>query len=140
VQRVTELEKQTEANQQRIAAYNKAIAERFQEGCLVTTGGKPDLEAWSELLETDPDFAEEFAQTFDNPDVPEADDEFDPDSYDSYLNMELALERDDTTPEFAKVTKVRQSHQTHEGCRGQSDWHRSRHPYPRHPIIRSRAP
>lgn len=105
VQRVTELEKQTEANQQRMAVFDKAIAAQFQEGSLVTTGGKPDLAAWSELLETDPDFAEEFAQTFDNPDVPEADAEFDPDSYDSYLNMELALERDDTTPEFAKVTK-----------------------------------
>jgi hypothetical protein len=105
VQRVTELEKQTDANQQRIAAFDKAIAGRFHEGRLVTTGGKPDLAAWSELLETDPDFAEEFAQTFDNPDVPEADDEFDPDSFDSYLNMELALDRDDTTPELAKVTK-----------------------------------
>ncbi len=58
VQRVTELEKQTEATHQRIAAYDKAIAERFQEGRLVTTGGKPDLAAWSELLETDADFAE----------------------------------------------------------------------------------
>jgi hypothetical protein len=37
--------------------------------------------------------------------VPEADDEFDPDSFDSYLNMELALERDDTTAELAKFTK-----------------------------------
>jgi hypothetical protein len=46
-----------------------------------------------------------FAQTFNNPDVPEADDEFDPDSFDSYLNMELALERYDTTSELAKVTK-----------------------------------
>jgi hypothetical protein len=105
VQRVTALEKQTEANRQRIAAYDTAIAGRFKEGRLVTAGGKPDLAAWSEPLETDPDFAEEFAQTFDNPSVPEADDEFDPDSCDSYLNMELALERNDTTPEFAKVTK-----------------------------------
>jgi hypothetical protein len=62
VQRVTELEKQTEANQQRIAAYDTAIAGRFKEGRLVTAGGKPDLAAWSELLETDPDFAEEFAR------------------------------------------------------------------------------
>jgi hypothetical protein len=51
VQRVTELEKQTEAsNQQRIAAFDKVIAGRFHEGCLVTAGGKPDLAAWSELL------------------------------------------------------------------------------------------
>jgi hypothetical protein len=105
VQRVTELEKQTEANQQRIAACDKAIAGQFKEGRLVTSGGKPDLATWSEPLETDPDFAEEFAQTFDDTPVPEADDEFGPASCDSYLNMELALKRDDTTPEFAKVTK-----------------------------------
>jgi hypothetical protein len=105
VQRVTELEKQTEANQQRIAAYNVAMADRFQEGRLVTTGDKPGLDAWSELLETDPDFAEEFAQTFDNPEVKEADDEFDPDSYDGYINMELAMDRGGDEPELARVTK-----------------------------------
>jgi hypothetical protein len=63
---------------------------------------------WShyrELLETDPDFAEEFAQTFNNPNVPEADDSFDPDSYDSYLGMELALDRDGWEPQFARVSK-----------------------------------
>ena len=43
VQRVTELEKQTEANQQRIAACDTAVAGRFNEGRLVTAGGKPDL-------------------------------------------------------------------------------------------------
>ncbi len=56
-------------------------------------------------LETDPDFAEEFAQTFNNPDVPEADDSFDPDSYDSYLGMEIALDRDGQEPQFARVSK-----------------------------------
>jgi hypothetical protein len=105
VQRMTELEKQTDANRQRIDAFEKAIADRYKEGRLYSRGDKPDLEQWSELLETDPDFAEEFAQTFNNPDVPEADDTFDPDSYDSYLGMELALDRDGQEPQFARVSK-----------------------------------
>jgi hypothetical protein len=58
------------------------------------------------MIETDPNFAEEFANTFDNPDVPEADDGFDPDSFDTYLNMGLALDRrPGAEPEFARVTK-----------------------------------
>jgi hypothetical protein len=85
---------------------------------------------WLELLETDPDFVEEFAQTFDNPGVKEADDEFDPDTYNSYVNMELCMAcyRDKPEPEVARVTKklkdpdgnpigVARSHPTiHPGC------------------------
>ena len=42
---------------------------------------------------------------FDNPDVAEADDSFDPDAFDQYLNMELAIDRGGEHPQFAKVTK-----------------------------------
>jgi hypothetical protein len=92
VQRVTELEKSTEANKARIASFDSAIAERFKEERLAKNGDKPDPAAWAGIIETDPAFTEEFANTFDNPDVPEADDEFDPDSFDTYLNMGLALD------------------------------------------------
>jgi hypothetical protein len=107
VQQVTELEKQTDANRQRFAEFEKAIAEQCKEGQLVDKGGdKPDLADWSDLLKTDPDFAEEFATTFDNPDIKEADDECDTDSsYDNYLGMELTLDRPGNDPQFACVTK-----------------------------------
>ena len=105
VQRVTEVEKTVSVYIDQFALYNAAIASRYKEGRLYTRGDKPDLEEWSELLDTDPDFAEEFAQTFDNPSVKEADDEFDPDSYDSYVNMELSMARDGDEPEAARVTK-----------------------------------
>jgi hypothetical protein len=43
----------------RFAEFEKAVAERHKEGRLVDKGGdKPDLADWSDLLETDPDFAE----------------------------------------------------------------------------------
>jgi hypothetical protein len=43
--------------------------------------------------------------TFDNPDVKEADNDFDPDSYDGCVNMELLLDRPGAEPELARVTK-----------------------------------
>jgi hypothetical protein len=106
VQRATELEKSTEANKTRISSYDSAIAEQFKEERLAKNGDKPDPTAWARIIETDPDFAEEFATTFDNPDVPEADDDFDPDSFDACLNMGLAMDRrPGVAPEFARATK-----------------------------------
>ena len=105
VQRMTELEKSTDVNKARIVKYDEAIAERFKEERLAKNGDKPDPEDWAELIESDPDFAEEFARTFDNPDIKEADDDFDPDSYDGYVNMELLLDRPGAEPELAQVTK-----------------------------------
>ena len=110
VQRMTELEKSTDVNKSRIIKYDASIAERFKEERLGKSGDKPDPADWSQLIESDPDFAEEFARTFDNPDVKEADDEFDPDSYDGYLNMELLLDRPGGEPEYARVTKRLKDH------------------------------
>ena len=50
-------------------------------------------------------FHEEFAQVITNGDIPEADDEFDPEIFDNYVNMELSLDRQSDGPEFARVTK-----------------------------------
>jgi hypothetical protein len=44
-------------------------------------------------------------RVFNNPEVEEADDSWTPDSYDGYVNMELALDRGGEHPEAAKVTK-----------------------------------
>ena len=40
-----------------------------------------------------------------NEDIPEAEDIFDPEEFDNYVNMELALDRDDDGPEFARFNK-----------------------------------
>ena len=63
------------------------------------------MEEWADLLKDDEDFAAEFAKVFNNPEVEVADDSWTPDSYDGYLNMELALDRGGEHPEAAKVTK-----------------------------------
>ena len=110
VQRVTELEKQTDATKERMKVYSDKIRDKFKEGRLSVPGDRPKLEDWADLLEDDQDFADEFNRLFDNTDVPEADDEFDPDSFDSYLNMELAIDRGGEHAEFARVTKRLKDH------------------------------
>ena len=40
-----------------------------------------------------------------NEDIPEADDIFDPEEFENYVNMELALDRHDDGPEFARFNK-----------------------------------
>ena len=110
VQRVTEPEKNTDATKEKMKVFNDKISDKFKEGRLASGGTKPNLEEWEELLEDDPDFAEEFNRLYNNSDVPEADDTFDPDSYDSYLDMELAIDRGGEYPQFAKVTKRLKDH------------------------------
>ena len=53
-----------------------------------------------------PDFQEEFDNAVNNPEVKEADELFTPDTYDQYLQMELALPQGDSLePRLARVTK-----------------------------------
>jgi hypothetical protein len=107
VQRITNLEKQTDEVKQSISEYDAEIICRFkEEEDLNYDGAKPNPEDWSEYLENDPDFQEEFDNIVNDPSVPEADDEFTPDVFnDTYMNMELAIPRDGYGPEFAKVTR-----------------------------------
>ena len=110
VQRVTFLETCTDSNKARFKAFDEAMQERFQDRYEDTTftgatNSKPTMEMWAELAEDDDDFREEFNKVFNNEAVPEADDSFTPDTYDQYVNMELALDRGGDRPEFAKVKK-----------------------------------
>ena len=107
VQRITNLEKETDEIKDSIKEFDAEISRRFKEEEELTyDGSKPNPEDWSEYLENDPDFQEEFDQIVNDPKVPEADDEFTPDVFDdTYLNMELAVPRDGDGPEFAKVTR-----------------------------------
>ena len=68
-------------------------------------GDKPNPEDWSELLDTDEDFRDEFERIFNDDTILEANDHTPDILDDTYLNMELALSRDGDGPEFAKVTK-----------------------------------
>ena len=41
-----------------------------------------------------------------NEDIPEADDILDPEEFDNYVNMELALDRNDDGSKFVRVNKI----------------------------------
>jgi hypothetical protein len=110
VRRVTQLESFTDANKERSNDYNQAIKQRFKEIYTAETfppqgSNKPTLELWAELAEEDEDFQTEFNRVFDNQEVKEADEDFTPDTFDNYVNMELSLDRGGDQPEFARVKK-----------------------------------
>ena len=74
---------------------------------VLNDGGKSEPYDWStHPFEDDPDFQEEFEDAVSNPKIKEADELFTPDTYDQYLQMELALPQGDSLePRLAKVTK-----------------------------------
>ena len=100
---MTEPEKNTESVKERMKSHSDRMAVKFkvkrlsaetstqptldggsdqERNCKTSIG--PNLDEWSDLLEDDPDFADEFNLIYNNLDVPEAVEEFDPDSYDAY--------------------------------------------------------
>ena len=104
VQRVTELELQEDANRARITAYNAKLQQKLKHADTISKGTLPEGPEWQEYLD-DPDFVDEFHKTFNCTAVKDADDDFSPDSYDEYINMEVALDRGGAHPELARVTK-----------------------------------
>ena len=79
------------------------IADRFNE--VYTEGNfidipknKTNIELWEYLADDDEIRPEEFARVITNEDIPETDNIFDPEEFDNYLNMELALDRHNYGP------------------------------------------
>jgi len=105
VQRVTYLETQETNNVERIKLFNLCLQEKFKEEIVLTEGSKPDAASWAEIIGDDPDFEEEFQKIISDKDLKEADDVYTPDAYDGFTNMELAFDRGDDGPSYAKVTK-----------------------------------
>ena len=110
VQRVTHLETKTDAKRKRFEHYDTAITERLHEVYTqaylsAPSSDNPTMETWKELADGDKDFQNELAIVFDNTDVKEDDDKFTPDSYDNYINMDLALDRGGDQTEYARFKK-----------------------------------
>ena len=108
VQRMTELEKQEQSVASRLKAFHDTIKLTIRDSAhVLEEGGKNDPYDWSNHpFDDDPDFQEEFNEVVSNPGIADADDTFTPDTYDTYLQMELALPQGDSLePRLAKVTK-----------------------------------
>ena len=108
VQQITNLELQEETNERCLTTFDEAVKEYLQHyNHMLNNGGKSEPYNWSaHQFEDDPDFQEEFDEAVNNPEVKDVDESFTPDTYDQYLQMELALPQGDSLePRLAKVTK-----------------------------------
>jgi hypothetical protein len=110
---VTLLELETDKVQEIFSEFDADIKRRIGDNDFPVDTDKPDPEMWADLRTTDADFREEFFKVYEDTTVKEADDtpprEYTPEIADrQYVNMELALPRDDADadgPTFARVKR-----------------------------------
>ena len=105
VQRVTNLELSTADTRDIFKKFDEGIHTKLKCGQRGFQGDKPNPEDWADMIDSDEDFREEFERIFHDDTIPEADDYTPEVLEDTYLNMEVALPRDDEGPELARVTK-----------------------------------
>ena len=92
MQMVTNLESSTNQNHKHFEAYDKRVADRFKEeyiraNYLNNHHQKPDVKIWEELSVDIKAFYDEFSRIIINDDILEAEDKFDQESFDNYVNM-----------------------------------------------------
>ena len=108
VQRVTSLEMQATHMKERTQAFDETTKVKIKDSeHIILEGGKTQPYDWNDHpFDEDPDFTEEFHEVISNNELKEADDNFTPYVYNSYLNMELAIPQGDSLePRLARVTK-----------------------------------
>ena len=105
IKRLTNLEMGTPSVQGIFEKFDKAIEAKLKLKNRGYEGDKPNPEDWADLMQDDEDFRDEFEKIYNCNEIPEADESTPEVMDDTYLNMELALPRDDEGPEFARVTK-----------------------------------
>ena len=91
--------------------YDRVTEERFNEvyiegNFIDTPNNKTSIELWEDLVGDGDIFNEEFVRVITNEDITKADDIFDPEEFDNYVNMELALDRHDDGSEFYRVNRI----------------------------------
>ena len=93
----------TDSMNDRMQHYKNKIREKFiDEDFIANDLSELDMNGCNNL-DDDPDFIEEFYKPISNESI--LDLENTPDSFDPYINMELAVERGGETPEYARIIK-----------------------------------
>ena len=88
--------------------FDTQIHLRLKEGNRGYKGPKPSTQDLADILEEDPDFADDFKRVFNNTDIIEADD-FTPEVLeDTYVDMEIVLPGDGEVHNCSKLLKVMQ--------------------------------
>ena len=105
VQPIPALELSLPETKETLNAFDLAIAHHLKCENRKYQGDKPNPEDWADMLEEDEDFRKEFQHIYNDDSIPEEENYTPEVADDTYLNMEVALPRDDEGPTFAKVTK-----------------------------------
>jgi hypothetical protein len=109
VQRVTNLELATAEVKERSKEYNNRVNDLLKEDNHIIQGNENEmqLQDWDGYTDDGEDeFANDHGQLVSDPEVPEADADFTPDTFgDRYLNKEIALAADEGQMRYGKVTK-----------------------------------
>ena len=105
VQLIPNLELSMPSTKETLRLFDEAIHQQLKCENRGYIGDKPNPEDWADLIEEDEDFREEFQRIYNDQSIIEADDYTPEIADDTYINMEVALPRNDDGPTFAKVTK-----------------------------------
>ena len=90
VHRTIEVERGLEVNKDKLKAFYMKVSDKFKNR-KISANRSIIPEDWDELVDTDEALVNEFEKVFDNPYVSDADD-FSPDYFDGYFNMEVAMD------------------------------------------------
>ena len=93
VQRLTNLELYTDEAKENFVKFNTEIYQSPKVDNRGYERSKPTPKDWADMLEGDPDFAENFKRVFNNADITEADDFIPEVLEDTYVDMYIALPR-----------------------------------------------
>ncbi|MEO6564809.1 MAG: hypothetical protein ABIO63_02135, partial [Casimicrobiaceae bacterium] len=106
VQRVTNIERQTEEVKSSMMDFDAEIGKRLRDLNPESTGGRSSPSDWADIINHDKEFIDEYDRIINNKNIQEADEEYTPEILDdTYLNMEVAMPRSDAGTTFARVTK-----------------------------------
>ena len=93
------MESEISENQLMFSYFDREIKCCIKYDNFTVDGDLLDPVKWADMLEDDEDSREEFDQIYQDKDIPEADDVFNPEiTDDTYMNIEVALPRDTKGP------------------------------------------
>ena len=95
---------ETDVMKQLCGTLYKAMQEKFKDDIITKQGELLTLEQYPEFAE-DEEFLEEFKRVLSNEEIAEADDEFNPYSFDTYINMEVESYQGQDNPHRERAIK-----------------------------------
>ena len=103
VHRITQFECGLEINKDKLKEFDMKVSDNFRNS-RSSADRSISPEEWKELVDNDEAFTEYFEKVFDNLDVNDSDD-FSPDTFYGYFNMEISMDHGGEEQQIAKFVK-----------------------------------